>query len=73
MPVCPPAWACKGPRDGGDSGRPLAALHTMITQYPTAQAQELADALDAYKHFELSEETRRKVMYENARRVLGLS
>ena len=47
MPVCPPAWACKEPRDGGDSGRPLAALHTMITQYPTAQAQELADALDS--------------------------
>ena len=34
---------------------------------------ELADALDAYKHFDLSEEARRKVMYENARRVLGLS
>lgn len=33
---------------------------------------ELADALDAYTHFDLSEETRRKVMYENARRVLGL-
>ena len=34
---------------------------------------ELADALDAYKEFDLSEEVRRKVMYENARRVLGLS
>ena len=33
---------------------------------------ELADALDAYIHFDLTEETRRKVMYENARRVLGL-
>ena len=34
---------------------------------------ELKDALDAYARFELSEEVRRKVMYENARRVLGLS
>ena len=33
---------------------------------------ELADALDAYTHFDLTEETRRKVMYENACRVLGL-
>ena len=29
------------------SGRLLRAPYTMITQYPTAQAQELADALDA--------------------------
>lgn len=34
---------------------------------------ELADALDAYREFPLTEEARRNVMYENARRVLGLS
>ena len=34
---------------------------------------ELADALDAYEAFELTEEARRKVMHENARRVLGLA
>ena len=33
---------------------------------------ELKDALEAYARFDLSEEVRRKVMYENARRVLGL-
>ena len=34
---------------------------------------ELADALEAYEAFDLTDEARRKVMYENARRVLGLS
>lgn len=34
---------------------------------------ELTDALEAYAAFELTEEARRKVMYENARRVLGLA
>lgn len=34
---------------------------------------ELADALDAYKHFDFTDEVRNKVMYENARKVLKLS
>lgn len=34
---------------------------------------ELADALEAYEKFNLTKEARSKVMYENARRVLGLS
>jgi predicted TIM-barrel fold metal-dependent hydrolase len=33
---------------------------------------ELADALDAYKSFALSDEARRKIMYGNARRILRL-
>ncbi|MBQ7585798.1 MAG: amidohydrolase [Desulfovibrionaceae bacterium] len=33
---------------------------------------ELKDALEAYKQFPLKEEVRRKVMYENAKRILGL-
>ncbi len=33
---------------------------------------ELADALEAYAAFPLREDARRKVMYENARRILGL-
>ena len=33
---------------------------------------ELKDSLEAYAAFPLSDEVRRKVMYENARRVLGL-
>ena len=42
----------------------LASAHPFI---------ELADALDAYASFPLSDEVRRKVMYGNAARVLGLS
>lgn len=34
---------------------------------------ELADALEAYKDFDLSDEVRNKIMYENARRVLKLA
>lgn len=34
---------------------------------------ELADALDAWKDFPLKEDVRRKTMYENARRILGLA
>ncbi|MDE7065483.1 MAG: amidohydrolase family protein [Desulfovibrionaceae bacterium] len=34
---------------------------------------ELADALEAYKGFALSDEVRNKIMYENARRVLRLA
>ncbi len=34
---------------------------------------ELRDALEAYKAFPLKEDVRRKVMYENAKRVLGLA
>lgn len=34
---------------------------------------ELADALDAYKHFDFTDEVRNKIMYENARKVLKLS
>ena len=34
---------------------------------------ELADALEAYADFELNADVRRKVMYENARRVLRLA
>ena len=33
---------------------------------------ELKDALDAYKDFELTDENRNKVMYANAKRILGL-
>lgn len=33
---------------------------------------DLADALDAWKAFPLKEEVRRKVMYGNARRILGM-
>ena len=33
---------------------------------------ELKDALDAYAHFDLTEENRYKVMYGNAKRILGL-
>ena len=34
---------------------------------------ELKDALDAYASFSLTDEVRRKVMYENACRILGIS
>lgn len=33
---------------------------------------ELSDALEAYKGFDLSDEVRQKIMYGNARRVLGI-
>ena len=33
---------------------------------------ELADALEAYEHFDLRENVRKKVMYENARKILGM-
>ena len=34
---------------------------------------EVADALDAYKHFDFSDEVRAKIMYENARKVLKMA
>lgn len=33
---------------------------------------ELADAIDAYKHFDLKPEVREKIMYKNACKILGL-
>lgn len=33
---------------------------------------ELRDALEAYSHFDLSDEVRHKIMYANAKRILGL-
>lgn len=55
----------------------VQAMKTLITDkvlFASAHPFiELADALDAYKHFDFSDEVRNKIMYENARKVLKLA
>lgn len=55
----------------------VQAMKTLITDkvlFASAHPFiELADALDAYKHFDFTDEVRNKIMYENARKVLKLS
>lgn len=55
----------------------VQAMKTMITDkvlFASAHPFiELADALDAYAHFDFTDEVRHKIMYENARKVLKLA
>lgn len=55
----------------------VQAMKTLITDkvlFASAHPFiELADALDAYKHFDFTDEVRNKIMYENARKVLKLA
>lgn len=55
----------------------VQAMNTMIPDkvlFASAHPfVELADALEAYSHFDLDNKARAKIMYQNARRVLQLS
>ena len=48
---------------------PIAAKVVFASAHPFI---ELKDALAAYKEFDLTEENRNKIMYANAKRILGL-
>ena len=56
--------------EGQEENSTILLLRKAVAMYE--RTIELKDALDAYADFDLTEENRNKVMYANAKRILGL-